>query len=95
MSLLDMRNYAVVCNNLREWELFVELSTFNSSKQNRPYRLETHTNRLFDIHSNICYIYTPNTMVGYRLQGITLSKIIQMCNVIDEDLYGRLVSQIK
>lgn len=95
MTSSEMKHYVVVCNNLREWELFVELSTFNLSKQNHPYRLETHTNRLFDLHSNICYIYTPNTMTGYKLQGMVVSKIIQMCSRIDEDLYGRLVGQIK
>lgn len=93
--MADIKHYAVVCNNLREWELFVELSTFNLSKQNHPYKLSLQGKRLVDLHKDICYICVHNSPNNMCVSGILIEKIIQMCSAIDGDLYARLVTQIK
>lgn len=83
-----MKNILVVCNNPPEWKHFVDVTTWNLSKQNKPYKL--YGDVLFDVQNNQEFIHVPNNM--YRLSeklytlgsDLRVDLIIPMCNIDKE-----------
>lgn len=88
------KKIVVVCNNPPEWKHFVDVTTWNSSKQNKPYKLSGDV--LFDTHNNQEFIHIPNNM--YKLseklymlgEDFKIDLIIPMCKLEDgvEDYLG-------
>lgn len=83
-----MKNVLVVCSNEHEWKHFVDVATWNLSKQNKPYKLSGDV--LFDIQNNQEFIHVPNNMYTLSEKLYTLGDdfridlIIPMCKIDKE-----------
>ena len=84
-----IKNIAVVCNNLPEWEYFVDSLQWSLSKQNLPYK--TADGYILDVRNNKKFIHVPNNM--YKLSekmcmlcddNFKVDSIVWMCKIDKE-----------
>ncbi len=82
-----MKQIAVICNNRREWDYFVETLQWKLSKENKPYKAadnriqDTDANvRYFHIHCGNDYTFQSN------LCGREWDDYITMCFMSDEQV---------
>ena len=82
-----MKQIAVVCNNRREWDYFVDTLQWKLSKENKPYKATQ--SYIQDTEANTLYHYIPcgndHTFCEY-LRGRELNDYILMCGISNQQL---------
>lgn len=82
-----MKQIAVICNNRKEWDYFVDTLQWKLSKENKRYC--TVKNGITEIESNTKYIHIPcgsDYTFKEQLQGRELNDYILMCGITDQQL---------
>ena len=82
-----MKQVAVVCNNRREWNYFVETLQWKLSKENKPYKASN--NCIQDTNANARYYYIPcgnDYTFREHVSGREWNDYISMCFMSDEQV---------
>jgi hypothetical protein len=86
----SVKNIAVIVNNKREWEFFVEALQFALSKEDTPYK--TTTNDIVDKQKDVRYFLVPNHFSGIeRMRGVIVNDYMTMANFVDDDIQEYLM----
>ncbi len=89
-----MKNIAVVCNNEKEWRLFVDTLQFTLSKDNLRYKTVSET--IVDLTKQVKYIYINNHWSSIpKLRGREWYGVTNLAGYVDGDLNEALNSMIR
>ena len=80
-----MKHIAVIVNNRKEWNYFVETIQFILSKDNKPYKAVAEA--IVDIEKQIKYVSVLNHVSGIdNIRGYLWDDYITMGKQVDKDL---------
>lgn len=82
-----MRQVAVVCNNRKEWDYFVDTLQWKLSKENKPYKYNGNCIQDTDANTRYYYIHCGNDHTfREHVYGREWSDYISMCFMSDRQV---------
>lgn len=86
MNRLEYKNSIVICNNKREWSLFVDMTTFLLSKENKRYKISGM--KLINLTDNVYYHYIINHWQSINdIKSLSISNVILIAEYKEPILY--------
>ncbi len=89
-----MKHIAVIVNNRKEWNYFVETIQFTLSKDNKPYKAVAEA--IVDIEKQVKYLFVLNHVSGTdNMRGYVINDYLTIAKIVDDDIMNYLMTYMK